>query len=158
MDSRRAGRGKDRGSAFAAKSIALLVETLKILRLWIRRVRIRSSLAHSSTFLPPSTFLIPPSALYPNSRRSTAKKIDLIYIVPHIPILSSSRSFMFVESTDTSFITMQQAAREGIRNPRSVILTRETRRDNLRERVSTLIRCVVSSFRNEINRFSAGTN
>lgn len=43
-------------------------------------------------------------------------------------------------STNTSFITMQQAARERIRNPRSVILTRETRRDNLRERVSTLIR------------------
>lgn len=81
-----------------------------------------------------------------------------LYRPTHPYPIYPSRSFMFVESTDTSFITMQQAAREGIRNPRSVILTRETRRDNLRERVSTLIRCVVSSFRNEINRFSAGTN
>lgn len=40
---------------------------------------------------------------------------------------------------------MQQAARERIRNPRSVILTRETRRDNLRERVSTLIRRFIFS-------------
>lgn len=106
LDSRRAGRGKDRGSAFAAKSIALLVETLKILRLCGSgaSVSVRASptpLYLSTSFYSPNA-TVRPLSQFPSIDQ--AKKIDLIYIVPRIPILSSSRSFMSVESTDTSLL------------------------------------------------------